>query len=101
MAGVVLLLLGFDAGERDWSSTNAIVFVTVGGALLVAGTINEGLTKRSPIVPPRLFRTRTTIGVLCSAFLHSFIFYAVTYYGPVYFQVRSAPTYVNYLVTSH
>jgi len=87
MTGVVLLLLGFNAGETSWSSKSTIVFLSVGGATLVLGAIQELFTKRSPIIPPRLFKTRTTIGILCSVFIHSVVFFAASYYAPVYFQV--------------
>lgn len=66
VSGVVLLLLGFNAGETDWSATNTIVFLVLGVVLLIAGAVNEALTGKAPIIPPRLFKTRTTFGVLFS-----------------------------------
>ncbi|KZV94441.1 MFS general substrate transporter [Exidia glandulosa HHB12029] len=90
VSGVVLLLLGFNAGETSWSSKNTVIFLVLGVVALVLGAINEVLTKRSPIIPPRLFRTRTTVGVLISIFLHAFVFFGISYYGPVYFQVLGA-----------
>ena len=41
VAGVVLLLLGFNAGETDWAATRTIVYLVVGGVLLVLGAVNE------------------------------------------------------------
>jgi hypothetical protein len=55
--------------------------------LLVAAAVWEGFTKRSPIIPPRLFRTRTTALLLVSVFLHAFIFFAgmlVDIYSPLF-----------------
>ncbi|KAJ3869946.1 MFS general substrate transporter [Lentinula novae-zelandiae] len=77
MAGVICLLVGFQLGETSWSRTT-IALVVVACVLLVAGCINEIYTKRIPIIPPRLFKTRTTAGLLISVFIHVI---------PVYFQV--------------
>lgn len=59
----------------------------VGIVLLIAASINEIFTTRSPIVPPRLFKTRTTAALLISTFIHALAFFAGAYYLPVYFQV--------------
>lgn len=51
------------SGETDWvfdigSSAETIALLTVGGVLLVVACVNEWFTKRSPIIPPRVFRVR-------------------------------------------
>jgi hypothetical protein len=46
---------------------------------LIAGSINEILTPRSPIIPPRLFKTRTTAMLLVSVFIHAMAFFSATY----------------------
>lgn len=77
VAGVVLLLLGFNETETSCtsfffsfqkrgtfliyqlcagSSPKTISMLTVGVVLLVACAVNEIYTTRSPIVPPRLFK---------------------------------------------
>jgi len=38
------------------SKPSTIALLVVGLVLLVSGAVNEAYTKRSPIVPPRLFR---------------------------------------------
>ncbi|KAJ3907430.1 MFS general substrate transporter [Lentinula edodes] len=86
MAGVICLLVGFQLGETSWSRTT-IALVVVACVLLVAGCINEIYTKRIPIIPPRLFKTRTTAGLLISVFIHGFAYYMAVYFIPVYFQV--------------
>ncbi|TFK80610.1 MFS general substrate transporter [Polyporus arcularius HHB13444] len=58
--------------------------------MLAASAVNEILTKRSPILPPRLFRTRTTAIILITMFLQSVGLYAAAYYLPAYFQVLGA-----------
>ncbi|KAL0064722.1 hypothetical protein AAF712_008268 [Marasmius tenuissimus] len=87
MLGVVSLLVGFQFGEHDWSSPQAYVLVVVAVILLVGGCLNEKYTKRSPIIPPRLFRTRTTVGLLAVGGLQMFAFMMGTYFLPTYFQV--------------
>ncbi|QRV79122.1 major facilitator superfamily transporter [Ceratobasidium sp. AG-Ba] len=90
MAGVVLLLIGFNSGETNWNSAKTISLIVVGGVLLIAGAINEMHTTRSPIVPPRLFKTRTTAMILVSVFIHAMAFFSASYYIPLYFQILGA-----------
>ena len=42
--------------DLQGSSAETIALLAVGCILLVIGSINEILTNRSPIVPPRLFK---------------------------------------------
>ena len=78
VSGIVILLLGFNQSETScehlWSggwvylyltfhpgsSKSTIALLAVGGVVLVAGAVNEVYTKRSPIIPPRLFRVSWT-----------------------------------------
>ncbi|KAG9127819.1 hypothetical protein FRC07_008829 [Ceratobasidium sp. 392] len=90
MAGVVLLLVGFNSGETNWRTAKTIALIVVGGALLIVGAVNEVYTSRSPIVPPRLFKTRTTAMLLVSVFVHAMAFFAASYYIPLYFQILGA-----------
>ncbi|KAL0946650.1 hypothetical protein HGRIS_012844 [Hohenbuehelia grisea] len=86
IAGVVCLLLGFNRSEISWSAADTIALLTVGCVLLAASAVNEFYTSRSPIIPPRLFKTRTTGIILISSFLHALAFFTGAYYQPVYFQ---------------
>ncbi|KAF7973419.1 hypothetical protein HWV62_15227 [Athelia sp. TMB] len=86
VAGVVCLLLGFNSGETNWSSKETIALLTVGAVLLLLGGVNEVLTTRAPIVPPRLFKTRTTAIILVGVLLHAIVFFAGAYYLPLYYQ---------------
>lgn len=52
--------------------------------------MNEFYTKRRPIIPPRTLRTRTTLALVISVFLHGFAFMAASYNLPIYFQSRGA-----------
>ncbi|KAG1782675.1 MFS general substrate transporter [Suillus placidus] len=90
VAGVVCLLIGFNSSETTWQSAETIALLAVGGTLLILGGVNEIYTKRSPIIPPRLFKTRTTGLILVSVFLHAVVFFTGSYYLPMYYQVLGA-----------
>lgn len=90
IAGVVCLLLGFNFSEEKWRDAKTIALLTVGGCLLVVAAIHEAFTTRSAILPPRLFRTRTTSIILVSVFLHALTFFAGAFYLPVYYQILGA-----------
>ncbi|KAJ7109509.1 major facilitator superfamily domain-containing protein [Mycena epipterygia] len=87
VSGVVCVLIGFNSSETSWSSAETIALLTVGCALLVAAGVNECFTSRSPIIPPRLFQTRTTAVILITTFFHALGFFSGAYYLPLYFQV--------------
>ncbi|KAJ7595119.1 major facilitator superfamily domain-containing protein [Mycena floridula] len=86
IAGVVCVLVGFNSGETSWSSAETIALLVIGLVLLLLAGFNEVYTTRSPIVPTRLFRTRTTTIILITTFLHAVSFFNGVYYLPVYFQ---------------
>lgn len=85
--GVVLVLLGFNFSETSWSTPQTLTTLIIGFVILIIAAANELMTTRSPIIPPRLFKTRTTAFILISVFLHAIAFFAGAYYLPVYFQV--------------
>ncbi|KAA1469513.1 MFS amino acid permease [Dentipellis sp. KUC8613] len=87
IGGVICLLIGFNSGETNWSSAETIALLTVGAVLLLLSGINELFTPRSPIIPPRLFKTRTTAIILVINLLHAISFFGGAYYLPLYFQV--------------
>ncbi|KAF9454660.1 MFS amino acid permease [Macrolepiota fuliginosa MF-IS2] len=90
VAGVLCILFGFNESETSWSRTSTIVLLVLGGVTLIAAGVNEYFTKRSPIVPPRLFRTRTTTILLVTVFFHAVSFFCGAFYLPLYFQVLGA-----------
>ncbi|KAF9475844.1 MFS amino acid permease [Pholiota conissans] len=90
VAGVVMILIGFNESETSWSSKQTIALLAVGFVTLFAGGINEIFTHRSPIVPPRLFHTRTTAILLVITFLHALAFFSGAFYLPLYYQVLGA-----------
>ncbi|KAJ7271912.1 MFS general substrate transporter [Mycena haematopus] len=84
VSSVVCLLVGFNASETNWSSAETIALLTVGCVLLVIFCVNEALTTRTPIVPPRLFKAHTHN--IDHSYYYSFPCYRA-YYLPLYFQV--------------
>ncbi|OJA20399.1 hypothetical protein AZE42_05364 [Rhizopogon vesiculosus] len=84
--GIVCLLIGFNFG----SDAKTIVLVVAGCVMLIAGGINEIFTQRSQIMPPRLFKTRTTVIILVVGFFHGIVFFGGSYYLPLYYQVLGA-----------
>jgi membrane-bound ClpP family serine protease len=87
IGGVVCLLIGLNNGTTSWSSAETIALVTVGSVMLVSAGFYESITTRSPILPPRLFHTRTTAILLITSFFHAMAFFGAAYYLPMYFQV--------------
>ncbi|KAL5523984.1 hypothetical protein ACEPAG_8157 [Sanghuangporus baumii] len=98
MSGIVLFLFGLEdanTASGGWHAPQTLAPLIIGVVLLTSGLINEGITNREPIIPPRLFKTRTTAGCLISVFIHSFVFFSVVffsvvYYTPLYFQIRGS-----------
>ncbi|GAA5826161.1 hypothetical protein JCM11251_007188 [Rhodosporidiobolus azoricus] len=86
VVGLAVLLVGFTSGESSWSAPQTIACLVIGPVFLIAGCINEVRTKRSPIIPPRLFKTRTTAAILGGVLTQGFGFISLSYYGPLYFQ---------------
>ncbi|KAJ6502423.1 major facilitator superfamily domain-containing protein [Mycena sanguinolenta] len=87
VSSVVCILVGFNSSETSWSSAETIALLTVGCVLLLLFGVNEAYTKRTPIVPPRLFKTRTTTIICITTLFHAIVFFSGAYYLPLYFQV--------------
>ncbi len=88
VAGVACLLVGLQLGKTDWSAPPTIALLVLGGALCFVCALYECYTKSTPIIPPRLFRTRTASSVLLGAAIHGLALFAGSYYIPVYFQLQ-------------
>jgi Na+/melibiose symporter-like transporter len=89
VSGIVLFLTGLASGGNGtfaWTSSVVLGTLIPGVVCFVAAVINELYTKRQPLIPPRLFKTRTIGGVLISVFIHAVVFTPAIYYMPLYFQ---------------
>ncbi|KLO19180.1 MFS general substrate transporter [Schizopora paradoxa] len=87
VGGVVCVLIGFNESGISWSSPVTISLLAIGFTMLISFVANELLTTRSPILAPRLFKTRTPAVILTTTFFHALAFFSGSYYLPVYFQV--------------
>ena len=54
--------------------------------MLMLAVLNEVYTPRVPLIPPSLFKDRTTAGILIATFFHGMAFGAAPYFLPLYFQ---------------
>ncbi|KAJ7618403.1 MFS general substrate transporter [Roridomyces roridus] len=90
IAGVVSLLMGFNQSQNGWKRAATIAPLAVGVVVIVLAVLFETWTTRSPIIPPRLFRTRTTGLIFITVFFHSIAFFSAAFYLPLYFQILGA-----------
>ncbi|KAJ7745413.1 MFS amino acid permease [Mycena maculata] len=90
VGGVVCLLLGFNFSQNGWGKPATVALLVVGFVTIVVGVLFENWTSRAPIVPPRLFKTRTTGLIFLMTFLHGFAFFCAAFYLPLYFQILGA-----------
>lgn len=95
--GIACLLLAFTFSQTSWSSPITIALLTSSGALCAGGMFSqhchssllnarsnvgithEFYTRRHPIIPPRIFKTRTTLIILFSVLVHAFAFFATPF----------------------
>lgn len=91
VSGVVAFLIGFHYSETSWSDPKTIALLVVGVVLIGLAVANECLIKtREPIIPPRLFTSRTPGCLLIGVVIHGIVFFTISYYLPNYFQILGA-----------
>jgi uncharacterized membrane protein HdeD (DUF308 family) len=83
MGGVAMIILAFVNAEKTWTDSETIGLLVGGPVTLIAAAAWEFRTERSPILPPRLFQTRTTAVILISVLLHALSFFGVAYFLPL------------------
>ncbi|KAF8447410.1 hypothetical protein L210DRAFT_340782 [Boletus edulis BED1] len=64
--------------------------LVAGATVLVVGGVHQALTKRVAILPPRLFKTRTTGCLLAATFLQHAAYFPTVFYLPAFYQVPGA-----------
>ncbi|KZP00909.1 MFS general substrate transporter [Calocera viscosa TUFC12733] len=92
--GAILLTSGTAAIIVGLSNASRLGFVSlqtlpliIGGVILFGlGILNEAITKRDAVLPPKLFRAREPALLLAMTFLHNFAFTAGTFYLALYYQ---------------
>lgn len=88
LAGMTSFTLAITWGGAlyPWSSWKTLLPLILGILLLIAFVAWEGHTKREPMIPYRLFNTRTSASSLLGAFFHGIIVFGLLFYLPIYFE---------------
>ncbi|CAG8510219.1 8224_t:CDS:2 [Paraglomus occultum] len=87
-ASVCLLLpLNWGGDQYQWDDPIIISLFIVGAVLYAALVCVEGFIAVEPIVPLRLFKSRTLAACLLVNFFQGMAFLGAVYYIPLYFQV--------------
>ncbi|OBT54653.1 hypothetical protein VE04_05644 [Pseudogymnoascus sp. 24MN13] len=88
VGGTLMLLLGLEFGgvAFPWNSPKVICLIVFGVVVAVLFVLNEWKFARYPVMPLRLFKHTSNIASLGVCFCHGFVFIAVSYYLPLYFQ---------------
>jgi hypothetical protein len=89
VGGTCMFLLGLNFGGVDypWDSTAVICLIIFGVLLLASFVIYEWKVAEYPLMPRRLFNSRSNVAALTIPFLHGFVFISDSYFLPQYFQV--------------
>ncbi|KAI5868184.1 MFS general substrate transporter [Durotheca rogersii] len=85
---VFVLPLSWAGALFAWNSWQTILPLLLGAAVLVVFAFYESRPE-SPVVPHKLFRSRTLTATLCGAFLHGAVLYVLLQYLPLFFQAVS------------
>ncbi|KAI0814557.1 MFS general substrate transporter [Xylaria sp. FL0064] len=88
VAGVVLIVLAINSGGSLWlwNSPQVLTTLIIGGILFCAFIAVEAFMAKIPIMPLRLFRSRSQCLLLVIGFIHDFVWQATQYFVPLYFQ---------------
>jgi EmrB/QacA subfamily drug resistance transporter len=94
VGGVVMFLFGMTSGgvTHPWDSAYVLCLIIFGIFMIVLFFLNEWKLAKYPIIPLRLFSTRSNVASLSVCFIHGFVFIAGSYYLPFYFQTVLAAT---------
>ncbi|RUS26036.1 major facilitator superfamily domain-containing protein [Jimgerdemannia flammicorona] len=89
LAGVVCILIPVQGGgtQFTWDSALCIALFCVGGTILVAFVLVEKYIAREPVISGSIFMNRTVYASVTVGFFLGIIFYTLTYYLPIYFQI--------------
>ncbi|KZT61248.1 MFS general substrate transporter [Calocera cornea HHB12733] len=87
MSATILVLLGLTwSVSNGWQDARTLGMLISGLVLYIPAMAWEFYTKKDAIIPPRLFKTRTTGILMFNCLIHGIAFLAGSYYLPVYFQ---------------
>ncbi|KAH8682088.1 major facilitator superfamily-domain-containing protein [Xylariales sp. PMI_506] len=88
IGGTLMFLLGLEFGgiNYPWNSAAPICLIIFGIVTIGLFVLVEKRFAKYPVIPLRLFKTRTSILSFAVCFCHGFVFIAASYYLPLYFQ---------------
>lgn len=90
IGGTICFLYGLEAGSgglAPWNSAFVICLIVFGAIILAIFMVWEAKVAKNPIIPVRIFQSKTNLAAFAVANLHSFIFISYDYFLPLYFQV--------------
>lgn len=84
----MLIALAYAGTRYSWSSWNTLLPLLIGFAsFFIFGAFEASrFSPTEPVMPPRLFRNRTSVIIAINTFLYSTATYWVIFFLPVYFQ---------------
>ena len=87
---LVLLLLGLNSGGNivPWTHPLVLVSLSFSGAFLLLFIFVEARIASEPVIPVHLLLDRTVLCGCLTNWFGTISFFALLYYGPIYFQVR-------------
>ena len=88
VGGTILLLFGLSSGGETypWNSATVVCLIVFGIVCWVLCFFWEIHLAKYPILPVRIFRHRSSLAALGICFIQSYVYFAATYYLPLYFQ---------------
>lgn len=88
LGSTLMVLFGLEFGgvTHPWNSPTVICLIVFGLITACIFIVVEWKVAEFPIVPMRLFRTRSNVASLSVAALQGFVFISGSYYLPLYFQ---------------
>lgn len=95
---VFVLPLSWAGGLYPWRSWQTILPLLIGAALLVAFAIYESKPE-APVMPHRLFRSRTVKMTLLGNFLHGSMLFSLLQYLPFFYQAVELQTVIESAVS--
>lgn len=88
LTATTLFLVGLQLGgvALPWGSPTVIGLMVGGSIAAILFSVQQRF-HRQPIIPPRIFATRSSAACLAVGLLHGFTYIACLYYLPLYFQL--------------
>jgi len=89
--GMLMVGLNFGGASFPWSSPKVICLLVFGALMSIVFIISEKKLATYPLMPLKLFKSKSNVAVLIVGFTHDFALFATEFYLPLFFQsVKSA-----------